>query len=98
MGEFQVGGNAVLANADDNDVLLLEGTIVLRKGAGLAGAARGIVLGVEVQHHLLAQKRGQADGVAVLIVECKIRGFCSNFKHDDFSFYLALEPLYRRWM
>ena len=58
--EFLVGGGAVLADADDGGVSGPEGAVGRRKGAGLPGAAGGVVPRVEVEHHPLAAEIGQA--------------------------------------
>ena len=64
-GKLLVGCGGVLADADDHHAPLLEYAIGCGEGAGLAGAAGGVVPGIEIQHHLLAPEVGQAVDLAL---------------------------------
>ena len=65
--EFFVRGDAVLADADDFRAFFTEMRKEFRKCARLFGAARGVVLGIKIQHNLFAAKFFEAADVAVLI-------------------------------
>ena len=90
LGEFRVGCGAVLADAYYHGVDLFEILIYRGKGAGLPCAAWGIVLGIEIEHHLFAQKGREGHRVAVLVGKCKIGGFCRYFQHFYFSFLINI--------
>ena len=67
-----MGGLAVLADADDDSsqpFKFLEG---LGKGRGLPGAARGVVLGIEVERHLFPQKVTETDFSSVLVPQLEL--------------------------
>lgn len=64
------------------------GHLARGKGAGLPGAAGGVVLGLKIHHNLPAKIIGQADGVAVLVAQGKFRRFHTNFQPKSFSLLL----------
>ena len=81
LGEFGVGGRAVLADADDHGVFGRKVRKGLRKGAGLPGAAGRVVLGIKVQHHFFAEKIGERDLVPLLVLQGKPRSLHAGFQH-----------------
>ena len=81
LGEFQMGGHTVLADADDGHVHGPEPVISRRKGACLSGTARSVVPGIKIENDFPAAKIRQADGIAVFIGKGKIRCFCVYFQH-----------------
>ena len=68
-----VSGGILEIAEDDGDAAPAEFVELRGEGAGLAGAARRAVLGVEVEDDALSAEVGQGDGVAVLVVEGEIR-------------------------
>src|SRR5205814_8356966 len=48
------------------------------KAAGLGGAARGVVLRVEIQHHRLAAQLRQRDRAVAVGRQCEIRGLVAD--------------------
>ena len=72
--EALVGGDGVLAHADDHRVELAEAVVCGGEGAGLARAAGGVVAGIEVEHDPLSSEVGQAHVVAVLVLKGEVRG------------------------
>ena len=81
-----MGRNRILADSDDHNILCLELLVACSEGAGLPGAARCIVLWIEIEDNLFACKIRQTDGVAIFIQQVKIRCFHSHFQHRAFSF------------
>ena len=81
LGEFQMGGRGILADADYNCILFLKRAEALGKGDGLTGAAGRVVPGIKIEYDLLSQKIRQADQITVLVRQGKGRGFRSNFQH-----------------
>ena len=90
LGEFLMGGNGIFADTDDNNILCLELLVACGKGAGLPGAAGGIVLGIELQNNLFPQMIRQTNSPSILIREAKIRRFAIYFQHSEFSFAIIL--------
>ncbi|AZD59412.1 hypothetical protein C4K18_1423 [Pseudomonas chlororaphis subsp. aurantiaca] len=58
-----MGLQAIAGDAEHLGVGGLERGVLIAKALAFGGAARGAVLGIEVDHHLLALERGEADGL-----------------------------------
>ena len=82
LGELHVGRYGIPAHADHRHVIVPKGGIGPGEGAGLAGAAGGVVLGIEVEDHLRPQKIRQLYDVSVLVRQLKQRRFLACFQHD----------------
>ena len=76
--EALVACGAVAADAEHLVALGQEAVVVVAQVAGLGGAARRAVLGVEVEHQLLAGIIGQPDDIPVLVRAFKHRRLGSN--------------------
>ena len=77
-----VRGGGVLAHPQH---LIAEGQetlVVVPQVTRLGGAAGGTVLGVEIEHQFLSGEIGKADGVAILVLTFKGRGFGSYGEHN----------------
>src|SRR3984893_17941733 len=84
--ELVVRGYRVLRNADDHRT----GPAIIREGiaeaASLGGAARGVVLRVEIEHHLLALELRQGDAARTIGGQCEIGGFFAGLDaHPELS-------------
>jgi len=109
-GELLVRLHRVRTDADHFGSGSLEEFITIAKGTRFGGADRGVIFGVEVQHHRrLPEQLSQADECACLAGERKVRGrvthlhlsFCwlrlvVMHAHDEISFLgTALYGWYR---
>src|SRR5277367_6325393 len=84
--ELVVRGNRILGDADDDGA----GPAVVReritKAAGLGGAARGVVLWVEIKNHLFAAELDETDATVAVGRQGEIGGpFAELDTHDAFS-------------
>ena len=79
--KFHMGSHGILTDSDHHHVQRLEFLVSPRKGAGLTGAAGGIIPGIEIEHHGFPREIRHRNGVAVLIAEGKVRGFHTDFQH-----------------
>src|SRR5690606_581288 len=97
---------AVRAHAQDHSVLLLDSRVVVAEATGLARAARGVVLGVEVEDNLLAAEVAQLDLLALVIDPLKVRSFLTYLNRchlgipcsaicETLGFYSAALPVPR---
>ena len=75
--EVLVRFGAVAADAQHLVAQGQKAFVVVAQVAGLGGAARRAVLGVEIQHQLLAGEVSEFHEVSVLVVPLEVRGFCS---------------------
>ncbi|MNC93437.1 hypothetical protein D3C83_100660 [compost metagenome] len=74
---------AIRADAEDDGVLLRDFRVRIAEGAGLLGAARGVVLWVEVQDYALASQIAQLHGLTAVANRFEVRRRISNleFRH-----------------
>ena len=91
--ELVVAFHAVARDADHGRVDLAELRQAVAEAAGLRGAARGIVLGIEIEHNVLSLEPGQRDLAAavglhgkrrclVANLQCHGRSLSENRRHD----------------
>ena len=78
--ELGVAFGVVLADAQHLDAMALEAVPLIAEVAGFLGAAGGVVLGIEVDHHPLAAEIFESNGLAVLIRKREIRGGVTDLK------------------
>ncbi len=64
--------HAVLGNADHDRADRVEIGLRLGEALGLAGAAGGVVLGIEIQHHDPLAQSGEADVAAVVAGQAEL--------------------------
>ena len=70
-----VRGAVVAAHSDHLGTRRGEIVIGVAEGTGLRGAAGGLVLGIEVEHHRLSrQELAQTDGCAIGVRQGEVRG------------------------
>ena len=79
-------GDAVLAHAQHHSALFRELRIEFAERAGLFGAARSVVPGIEIEHDLLAAVRLERMRPAILIGQGKGRGLDACGQHEMTSF------------
>ena len=84
--EFVVGGCSVLADAQNSDVVGFELLPAIAEVAGFFGAARGVVLGIEVQNNLLPAQRSEAEGITVLIGKGEVGGGVADLQTHGKAF------------
>ena len=91
LGEFHMGFDAVLADADDRYVAFFEFVVVFREPNGLSRAARRIVLRIKVQDDFASFEIRQGDSLPVFVLQREIRRVFSNihnvFSMIDFPFF-----------
>src|SRR5215831_2569915 len=84
--ELVVRGHRILRYADHHrscPAIVREG---IAKAASLGGAARGVVLRVEIEHHLLAAELGQGDAARTIGRQCEIGSFFTGLDaHSELS-------------
>ena len=80
------GGGAVPAYPKHLITQREETLVVVAQVAGLGGAARSAVLGIEVKYKFLSGEIAQPDKVPVFVMPFKIWGFCSFLQHGKFGF------------
>ena len=88
--ELLVAGDAVFGHANHNCIGFGEFWHAIGKVAGFLGAARGVVLRVEIENHILPLEIGQLDFRAIIGGHGKGGGFIANcgrffFGHRSFS-------------
>ena len=85
--ELRVLFNAVLADADDDDLALFEFGVEFREGLRLACASGGVVPRIEIKNDLASFEIRERDGFPVLVQQCEERGFITDV-HVAFLFLL----------
>src|SRR5439155_9133377 len=78
--EFVVSGDGILRDPDNHRIrpaIIREG---IAKAASLGGATRGVVLRIEIQHHLLAVELGQGDAAGAVGGQCEIGGLVAEIE------------------
>src|SRR5579883_1822630 len=84
--EFVVRGYAVLRDADDHRRHLAEFREGVAEPAGFGRAARRVVLGIEIEHDLLAAQFGERDLAVAVGRQGEIRRFLTDLDtHDSCS-------------
>jgi hypothetical protein len=78
--ELVVAGDAIAGDTDDGDAGLGELGHSVSEGAGLDGAARGHVLGIEVEDHFLAAQILQSHPAAAIRWQHEFRGGLADFR------------------
>ena len=74
VAEFAVAVAVVEADPDDHGAVLGDFLVGVTKPLGLQGAARCVVLRIEVQHDGLAVETAETDILAACVAKDKIRG------------------------
>ena len=69
-----MAAGAVFADAEHGDGLLFECSPLVAEITGFFGTTRGVVLGIEVDHHPLALELGKLHRRSVLVWQGEIRG------------------------
>jgi hypothetical protein len=88
--ELVVALHAVLRDAHDHGARRLEGGGMFGEGLRLGGAARGVVLGVEVENHRLRPERRQRHIAAAVAGQGEIGGGLSHVRHGENLRVIAL--------
>ena len=82
--ELCMGGRIVFADAKYFDVVVFEAPPTVSEIAGFFRAAWSVVFWVEIKDDPLSLERGELDRFTVLIGECEIWSWISDFKgHAD---------------
>ncbi len=87
--KFEMGCNRVFTDSDNYHIFGLKVLISTGKSTRLPRTSGSVILGIEIQYNLLAQKVGQANGIAILVGQGKFRCFRTYFSHISFSFSLV---------
>ena len=85
-GEFHMGFDAVLADADDRYVPFLEFFVVFREADGLSCATGRVVLWIEIDDDFAAFEIRQGDGLPVFVLQREIGRVFSDI-HNVFSMF-----------
>src|SRR5436190_2833549 len=91
--ELVVARHAVLADADHLRFQLLEGGGRIAEAAGLGGAARRVVFGIEIEHHRLAAQLAELELAAAVRRAGEIRRLLAFV--DAHASLLAVQPAAR---
>ena len=83
--EFEVGGDGVGGDAEDDGAGFLEVGEGVAEVAGFGGAAWGVVFGVEVEDDFFASEGGEGDFFVVGGVEEEVGGGVGNFERHGVS-------------